>query len=97
LPPATNEAIAHIATSPVVKIVLCFRYAFWETLAAGSWRDAVVFNGDGAFPTSWTQLPVRANTLVHERADRLRIDWRGWAKPSASISHSQVPGSISAT
>jgi monoamine oxidase len=64
LPRATREAIAQIAMGPVLKVVLCFREAFWETLQNGRWRDAAFFVGDGEFPTLWAQLPVRANTLV---------------------------------
>jgi len=64
LPPLTRQAIAQIATGPVIKVVLCFREAFWESLQNHRWRDAAFFVGDGEFPTLWTQLPVRANTLV---------------------------------
>lgn len=64
LPPSTTAAVAAIATGSVVKIALTFQHAFWETLGGGAWLDAAFFNGDGAFPTLWTQLPVRANTLV---------------------------------
>jgi monoamine oxidase len=64
LPAPTTDAIAHIAMGSVVKLVLCFNTAFWETLRDGAWRDAAFFTGDGPFPTFWTQLPVRANTLV---------------------------------
>jgi monoamine oxidase len=76
LPAATRDAIAHIAMGPVHKIVLCFRQAFWETVSGGTFRDGAFFNGDGAFPTFWTQLPVRANILVAwaggPMAERLR-------------------------
>ncbi len=64
LPDATREALGLIAMGPVVKVVLRFRDAFWERLNDGAWRDGAFFNGDGAFPTFWTQLPLRTNTLV---------------------------------
>jgi monoamine oxidase len=64
LPAATRSALALIATGPVAKVVLRFRTAFWESLGGGAWRDGAFFSGDGPFPTLWTQLPVRANTLV---------------------------------
>jgi monoamine oxidase len=64
LPERVRDALAHIAMGPVIKIVLRFARPFWEGLAGGAWRDGAFFNGDGAFPTLWTQLPVRANTLV---------------------------------
>jgi monoamine oxidase len=64
LPDATRSAIAGIAMGPVMKMVLRFRTPFWEHLNEGAWRDGAFFIGDGAFPTFWTQLPVRSNTLV---------------------------------
>jgi monoamine oxidase len=64
LPTATQRAIALIASGPVLKVVLRFRTAFWERLGDGAFRDAAFVMADGAFPTFWTQAPVRANTLV---------------------------------
>jgi monoamine oxidase len=64
LPAFTREALAGIATGPVVKVVLCFEHPVWETLEDGAWRDGSFFHGDAEFPTFWTQLPIRANTLV---------------------------------
>jgi monoamine oxidase len=94
LPSATADAIERIAMGPVVKIVLCFRTAFWEKLNGGAWRDGAFFNGEGAFPTFWTQLPLRANTLVAwaggPAAERL-------ARTSGRISRSKAPAGISET
>jgi monoamine oxidase len=64
LPASTLDALAHIAMGPVVKLVLRFRTAVWETVNGGAFRDGAFFNGDGIFPTFWTQLPIRANILV---------------------------------
>jgi monoamine oxidase len=64
LPQATREAIAGIAAGPVVKVMLVFRDAFWETLHDGTYRDAAFIMTDGPFPTLWTQAPVHANVLV---------------------------------
>ena len=64
LPAATLAAIASIEMGPVHKIVLRFSHPFWETLCDGAFRDGAFFNGDGAFPTLWTQFPVRGNTLT---------------------------------
>jgi monoamine oxidase len=64
LPDATLDAIARLAMGPVVKVVLRFKEPVWETLANGAWRDGAFFSGDGAFPTLWTQTPIRAKTLV---------------------------------
>jgi len=63
LPARTRKAIAHLAMGPVVKVVMRFRIPFWERIRDGAFRDGAFFSGDGAFPTLWTQLPVRATTL----------------------------------
>ena len=66
--PALSEkqrALAQLATGPVVKVMLRFHEAFWETLQGGRWRDASFFHSPGAaFPTLWTSLPLRAPSLV---------------------------------
>ena len=64
LPQAKRQAIALIANGPVLKVVLVFRTAFWESLHGGAFRDVAFITSDGLFPTFWTQTPVRANTLV---------------------------------
>jgi monoamine oxidase len=64
LPERVHDALAHLAMGAVVKVVLRFARPFWEELAGGAWRDGAFFTGDGPFPTLWTQLPVRATTLV---------------------------------
>jgi monoamine oxidase len=64
LPSHVADAIAAIAMGPVVKVVLRFREPVWESLGDGAWRDGAFFSGDEAFPTVWTQLPVRADFLV---------------------------------
>jgi monoamine oxidase len=64
LPAQTRDAIHHIAMGPVVKVVLRFATPFWESLAGGAWRDGAFFSCDEAFPTFWTQLPLRATTLT---------------------------------
>jgi len=65
LPAPTLEALSLLAMGPVVKLGLVFQTAFWETLADGRYRDTAFFHaGDGAFPTFWTQLPVRAPLLI---------------------------------
>jgi monoamine oxidase len=64
LPDAKRRAIGGIVNGPVVKVVLLFREPFWESLNGGAFREAAFIMADGAFPTFWTQAPVRANTLV---------------------------------
>jgi monoamine oxidase len=81
-PPLTQKrgALSGLAAGPVIKIVLTFREAFWETLnersgaprrlqhtAAGRGRfdDAAFFHvPEAAFPTFWTSLPIRAPLLA---------------------------------
>jgi len=60
-----EEALAGLASGPVIKVLLQFREAFWEALDGGRFRDAAFFHARGApFPTFWTPLPVRAPILV---------------------------------
>ncbi|HEY4440924.1 MAG TPA: NAD(P)/FAD-dependent oxidoreductase [Candidatus Elarobacter sp.] len=74
---AKTRALAEILMGPVVKLVLCFRTAFWERIAGGRYIDVAFFHRPEAhFPTIWTQLPLRAPLLVAwaggPRADLLR-------------------------
>src|SRR4051812_1670732 len=56
------DALAGLRMGPVVKVILQFRDAFWES---GELEDlAFVHASDAAFPTWWTQLPVRAPVLT---------------------------------
>jgi monoamine oxidase len=65
LPPAKRQALAHIEMGHVVKVVLWFRTAFWERIAAGRYHDAAFFHVDGQpIPTYWTQLPIRSELIV---------------------------------
>lgn len=65
LPQATRDALASLIMGPVVKLVLRFRSAFWETLRDGRYRDAAFFRRLGAtYPSFWTPLPLRAPLLV---------------------------------
>jgi monoamine oxidase len=60
-----RTALAALAMGPVVKLCLRFRRAFWETIADGRYRDVAFFHrAEAAFPTFWTQLPLRAPLLV---------------------------------
>ncbi len=77
LPSAKLEALAHVEMGHVVKVALAFRTAFWEGAGGGRFRDAGFFHCDGwAFPTYWTQLPVRGELIVAwaggPKADALR-------------------------
>ena len=71
-----ERALAGLAPSPVIKVVMRFRSAFWETLDGGRYEDAAFLRSvDAPFPSFWTALPVRAPVLVAwaggPRAERL--------------------------
>lgn len=62
---AKQEALAGLAAGPVIKVLLQFRQAFWESIDGGRYRDAAFFHAPRAqFPTFWTMLPVRAALLA---------------------------------
>jgi monoamine oxidase len=61
---AKAPAFQRILCGPVMKVMLCFRRAFWEEQAGGRLADASFFHAPGkAFPTLWTALPLRAPLL----------------------------------
>lgn len=65
LPARKREALSKLAMGPVVKLCFRFRTPFWETVAKGRYRDAAFFHrAEAAFPTFWTQLPVRVPMLA---------------------------------
>jgi monoamine oxidase len=62
---AKRNALRSLAPSRVVKVVMRFRSAFWETRKGGHCRDAAFIRAPGApFPSFWTALPVRVPLLV---------------------------------
>lgn len=62
---AKRQALRGLAPSRVVKVVMRFRTAFWETRKGGRGRDAAFIRAPGApFPSFWTALPVRTPLLV---------------------------------
>jgi monoamine oxidase len=62
---AKQDALAGLATGPVIKVALQFREAFWERLDGGAYADAAFFHAPGtAFPTFWTTLPTRTALLT---------------------------------
>jgi len=62
---AKQPALRRLAPGAVIKVVLRFRRAFWETADGGCYRDATFFHAPGSpFPTLWTALPVRVPLLV---------------------------------
>ncbi len=64
LPTAKREAIQNVEMGHVVKVALCFRTPFWETLHDGRYRHGAFFHCEGhPFAAYWTQLPVRGELL----------------------------------
>lgn len=71
-----EHALRGLTPSPVIKVVMRFRTAFWEELDGGRYADAAFLRSLGApFPSFWTALPVRTPLLVGwaggPRAERL--------------------------
>ncbi len=64
LPPIKHDALSGLVMGPVIKLVLQFRSAWWETLADGRYADGGFFqNPTGTFMTFWTLVPQRAPIL----------------------------------
>jgi monoamine oxidase len=62
---AKRKALRGLAPSPVIKVALRFRSAFWEALGGGRCADAAFIRAPRApFPSFWTALPVRTPLLV---------------------------------
>jgi len=60
-----RQALKGLAPSPVLKVALTFRDAFWEKAGRGRYRDAVFFRSPGAaIPSFWTARPARAPLLI---------------------------------
>ena len=60
-----RAALAGLASGPVIKIMLQFREAFWETMHDGQFRDAAFLHAiDQPFRTFWTSLPVRSSVIA---------------------------------
>ena len=60
-----RSALMHLATGPVIKVVMVFARPFWAELHDCRYRDASFFFAPKApFPTFWTSLPQRTSILV---------------------------------
>lgn len=60
-----QRALRGLAPSPVMKVVMRFRSAFWDELDEGRYADAAFLRSlDAPFPSVWTALPVRTPLLV---------------------------------
>jgi monoamine oxidase len=61
---AKQNALAHLLSGPVLKVVLHFNRPFWHERDGGRHADASFFHAPGkVFPTFWTALPARAPLL----------------------------------
>ena len=94
---AKRDALGHLAPGPVLKVMLRFGCAFWETIDRGRYRNAAFFRAPAArFPTFWTALPVRAPLLVAWAAGPRAAKLSGADKPqlvdAALVSLSAVFG-----
>ena len=60
-----RDALRGLAPSPVIKVALRFRTAFWETANGGRCARAAFIRAPNApFPSFWTALPVRTPLLI---------------------------------
>jgi monoamine oxidase len=62
-----RDALEHLASGPIVKVLLRFAQPFWESLHGGRYREASFFHAgdaDAEVPTFWTPAPARAPLLV---------------------------------
>jgi monoamine oxidase len=60
-----RAALRGLAPSPVVRVALQFRTAFWERIDEGRYANAVFFRAlHAAFPSFWTAVPARAPLLI---------------------------------
>ncbi len=71
-----RAALRGLVPSPVLKVSLLFRTAFWDEIDRGRYADAAFFRAlQAPFPSFWTALPVRAPLLTAwaggPRAERL--------------------------
>jgi monoamine oxidase len=62
--PRKQQALAGLASGPVIKVVMHFRQPFWEEVADGRYRDGSFFRAPGAtFRTFWSTVPLRGSLM----------------------------------
>ncbi len=62
---AAHDALAMLASGPVLKVILRFQEPFWESLDGGKYRNAAFFQASNqVFPTFWTSVPMRTSHMV---------------------------------
>jgi monoamine oxidase len=78
-----RQALARLASGPVVRVAMRFERAFWQS----QWPDVAFFHAPHApFPTLWTPLPLRAPLLTA---------WAGGPK-AARLRNASEPALLSA-
>ena len=62
--PRKQQALAGLASGPVIKVVMHFRKPFWEEVDDGRYRDASFFRATGQpFRTFWSAVPLRGSLI----------------------------------
>jgi monoamine oxidase len=97
LPDEKHAAIRAIEMGHVVKVVLSFCDAFWETVEDGRFRDVGFFrNREASFTAYWTLLPLHAEIVGAwsggPRATKLRLQTRDAIVQSALDGFAQMFG-----
>lgn len=66
LPQAVTAALDGLESGPVIKTILRFRTAFWETIEGGKFRNGAFFRTPrhAPYPVLWTTLPLRSCVLT---------------------------------
>jgi monoamine oxidase len=60
-----QSALAHLASGPVIKMILRFSRPFWAEIENCKYNDSAFFHAPkGAFPTFWTSIPMRTPVLA---------------------------------
>jgi monoamine oxidase len=60
-----TQALKHLESGPVIKLMLRFRSAFWEQVDGGRLKDAMFIHTEKQpFLTFWTSMPIRSPLLV---------------------------------
>jgi len=94
---AKRAALERLAVGLVIKLVMQFRWPFWEQWQDGEFVDAGFLHApEAAFPTLWTSLPFRVPLLTAwvggPRAQRLRAASREELIELALVSAQQALG-----
>ena len=67
LPTQKRQALSKLAMGKVIRVTLCFRERFWESLRVNNKslsKLSFLFSDDKLFPTWWTQMPSKTPVIV---------------------------------